>query len=78
MNNLELAEWLLKVRDALAEPDEVQRNSKLGAADRFLKGSSQRSLTFRRTRIGEGGSGISPGRFVQPKQVVAPRGQGID
>ena len=71
MNNLELTKWLLKVRDALAEQDEVKRNSMLRAADGFLKRSNQQSLTLRRIRIG--GSGKSPGRFVQPKQVVAPR-----
>ena len=74
MNNLELTKWLLKVRDALAEQDEVKRNSMLRAADGFLKRSNQQSLALRRIRIGEGGSGKSPGRFVQPKQVVAPRG----
>jgi hypothetical protein len=73
MNNLELTKWLVKVRDALAEQDELKRNGMLRAADRFLKGSNQQSLAFRRTRIGEGGRGKSPGQFVQPKQVVEPR-----
>jgi hypothetical protein len=36
MNHLELTKWLLKVRDALAEQDEVRRNRMLLAADRFL------------------------------------------
>jgi hypothetical protein len=65
MNNLDLTRWLLKVRDALAEQDEVKRNSMLRAADRFLKGSNRRSLAFRMTRSGEGGRGKSPGPFVQ-------------
>jgi hypothetical protein len=60
MNNLELTEWLLKVRDALAEQDEGKRSSMLQAADRFLKGNNQQSFAFRRTRIGEGGSGKKP------------------
>jgi hypothetical protein len=54
MNNLELT-WLLKVRDALAEQDEVRRSSMLRAADRFLKARNQRSFAFRRTRNGESG-----------------------
>jgi hypothetical protein len=40
MNNLQLTKWLLKVRDALAEQDQVKRNSMLRAADRFLRGQS--------------------------------------
>jgi hypothetical protein len=72
MNNLELTKWPLKVRDALAEPDAVQRNSMLRAADRFLKGSNQQSLVFRRARIGEGGR-KSRGQVVQLKQGVESR-----
>ena len=41
MKNLDLTRWLLKVRDALAEPDETTRNSMLRAADRFLKRNNQ-------------------------------------
>jgi hypothetical protein len=73
MNNLELTRWLRKVRDALAEQDEVRRNSMLRAADRFLKGSTQRSLALRRTRITEWGEGKDPGQFAQAKQVVERR-----
>lgn len=72
MNNPDLTRWLLKVRDALAEPDEVKRNSMLRAADRFLKGN-QPSRVFRRRRIGETGRGKNPGQIVQPKQVVELR-----
>lgn len=53
MNNLELTEWLLKVRDALAEQDEVRRNSMLRAAEKFLKASKQQSRAFPRAQIGE-------------------------
>jgi hypothetical protein len=41
MNNPELTKWLRRVRDALAESDEVRRNSMLRAAERFLKESNQ-------------------------------------
>jgi hypothetical protein len=41
MNNPELTKWLLKVRNALAESDEVRRNSMLRTAERFLKQSNQ-------------------------------------
>jgi hypothetical protein len=44
MKNLETTKWLRKVRDALAEEDEVRRSSMLRAADRFLKESNQQSL----------------------------------
>jgi hypothetical protein len=44
MKNLESTKWLRKVRDALAEEDEVRRSGMLRAADRFLKESSQQSL----------------------------------
>ena len=44
MKNLETTKWLRKVRDALAEEDEVRRSSMLRAADRFLKESNQLSL----------------------------------
>jgi hypothetical protein len=71
MKNLDLTKWLQIVRDALAEQDEVRRNSMLRSADRFLKGSNQQSFAIRRTRMG--GSGKSPGQFVQSKQVVAQR-----
>jgi hypothetical protein len=73
MKNLDLTNWLQIVWDALAEQNEVKRNSMLRAADRFLKGRNQQPLVFRRTRIGECGRGTSPGQFVQPKQVVEPR-----
>jgi hypothetical protein len=73
MNNPELTKWLLKVRDALAEQDEVRRNSMLRAADAFLKECNQRSLAFRRTRNGERGKGESPGQFVEPKQAIESR-----
>ena len=43
MNNPELTKWLQRVRDALAESDEVRRNSMLRAAERFLKESNQQS-----------------------------------
>jgi hypothetical protein len=60
MNNLELTKWLVKVRDALAEQDEIRRSSMLRAADRFLKRSTQRSLALR----GAGGMALdnSPSR----------------
>jgi hypothetical protein len=73
MNNLELTKWLLKVRDALAEQDEVRRNSMLRAADGFLKDSNQHSFAFRRTRNGEAGKGENPGQFVQPKKTIEPQ-----
>ena len=44
MKNLETTKCLRKVRDALAEEDEVRRSSMLRAADRFLKESNQQSL----------------------------------
>jgi hypothetical protein len=57
MNNLELTEWLLKVRDALAEQDEVRRNSMLRTAEKFLKARKQQSRAFHRAGIGvEGGT----------------------
>ena len=55
MNNLDLTRWLLKVRDALAEQDQVKRNSMLHAADRFLQEINQPSLILRRTRNRERG-----------------------
>jgi len=73
MKNLDLTKWLQIVRDALAEQDEGKRNTMLHAADRLLKGSNQLSSAFRRTQIGEGGSGKSPGQFIQSKQVDSPR-----
>ena len=72
MKNLDLTKWLQIVLDALAEQDEGKRNTLLHVADRLLKGSNQLSSAFRRTQIGEGGSGKSPGQFIQSKQVVAP------
>jgi hypothetical protein len=53
MKKLDLTKWLRIVWDALAEQDEVKRDSMLLAADRFLKASNQQPLVFRRTRIGE-------------------------
>jgi hypothetical protein len=41
MNNPELTKWLRRVRDALAESNEVRRNALLRAAERFLKESNQ-------------------------------------
>lgn len=55
MNSPDLTRWLLRVRDALAECDEIKRDSMLHAADRFLKRSNQQLLVFRRIRIGETG-----------------------
>ena len=64
MNNLDLTRWLLKVRNALAEQDEIKRNSMLRAADSFLKGKDQKREgsevaripqdTNRRTQKGKG------------------------
>jgi hypothetical protein len=71
MNSLDLTRWLLRVRDALAEHDEIKRDSMLRAADRFLKRSNQQALVFRSTRIGETG-GKNPGKLVQPKQGFEP------
>ena len=73
MKSLDLAKWLLKVRDALAEQDEIKRNRMLHAADRFLQEINQPSVILHRTRNRERGRGESPGQFVQPKQVDAPR-----
>jgi len=71
MNSPDLTRWLLRVRDALAEYDEIKRDSMLRAADRFLKRSNQQVLVFRRIRIGETGRGRkSP--LVQPKQGFEP------
>jgi hypothetical protein len=70
MNNLDLTRWLLKVRNALAEQDEIKRNSMLLAADRFLKRTNQQSLVFGRTRNRRDREGKKPGQLVQPKQVV--------
>ena len=72
MNSLDLTRWLLKVRDALAEHDEIKRDSMLRAADRFLKRSNQQALAFRRIRIGETGREKNPGHLVQPKQGIEP------
>ena len=55
MNSPDLTRWLLRVRDALAEYDEIKRDSMLRAADRFLKRSNQQLLVFHRIRIGETG-----------------------
>ena len=68
MNRLDLTRWLLKVRDALAEHDEIKRDSMLRAADKFLQRSNQQALEFRSTRIGETGRGKNPGKLVLPKQ----------
>ena len=73
MNDLELTKWLLKVRNALAEHDEVRRNSMLSAADRFVKEINQKARAFRRTRNDESGRGESRGQFATPKQVVESR-----
>ena len=73
MNNLELTEWLLKVRDALAEQDEVRRNSMLRAADKFLKPSKQQSRAFHRALIGECRRGNSSAQVVHPKQGFEPQ-----
>jgi hypothetical protein len=67
MNNLELTRWLGKVRDALAEPDEIRRNRMLRAAERFLKEGSKQSRAFGTTRNGERGRG-NPRQVVQPNQ----------
>ena len=72
MNSLDLTRWLLRVRDALAEHDEIKRDSMLRAADRFLKTEQSAALGFRRTRIGETGRGKNPGKLVQPKQGFEP------
>lgn len=72
MNSLDLTRWLLKVRDALAEHDEIKRDSMLRAADRFLKRSNQQALLFRRIRIGETGRGKNPAKLAQPKQGFEP------
>jgi hypothetical protein len=72
MNSLDLTRWLLKVRDALAEHDEIKRDSMLRAADRFLKRSNQQAVVFRSTRIGETGRGKNPGKLVPPKQGFEP------
>jgi hypothetical protein len=70
MTNLELTEWLLKVREALAEQDEVKRNSMLRAADRYRKGSYQQSRVFHKTRIGQYGRRKNSGQFVQSNQAA--------
>ena len=72
MNSPDLTRWLLRVRDALAEYDEIKRDSMLRAADRFLKRSNQQVLVFRRIRIGETGRGRKPGQLVQPNQGFEP------
>jgi hypothetical protein len=70
MTNPELTKWLLRVRDALAEQDEVKRNSMLRAADRYLKGSNQQSRVFHKTRIGKCGRRKNSGQFVQSNQAA--------
>ena len=70
MNNLDLTRWLLKVRNALAEQDEIKRNGMLLAADRFLKRTNQQSLVLGRTRNRREGKGKEPRQLVQPKHVV--------
>ncbi|MGA8311513.1 MAG: hypothetical protein WB755_15890, partial [Terriglobales bacterium] len=70
---LELTEWLLKVRDALAEQDEGRRNSMLRTADKFLKASKQQSRAFHRARFGECRRGNSPAQVVHPKQAFEPQ-----
>jgi hypothetical protein len=73
MNNLGLTRWLLKVRDALAEPDEAKRNSMLRAAHGFLKRNNQ-SLAPLWDRNGQvSRRRESPNQFVQPKRVVGSR-----
>ena len=72
MKNLDLTGWLLKVRDALAEPDETTRNSMLRAADRFLKRNNQ-SLAPGRTGMDKFQTRESPNLFVQPQQAFGSR-----
>ena len=68
MKNLDLTNWLQIVWDALAEQNEVKRNSMLRAAYSFLKGNDQKSLAFRRTRIGERRKGKGPGQ-IRPAEA---------
>ena len=75
MNNLDLTRWLLKVRNALAEQDEIKRNGMLLAADRFLKRTNQQSLVFGRTR--ETGRGKSPGNSSS-QSTWSKQAQGIN
>jgi hypothetical protein len=69
MNSPDLTRWLLRVRDALTEYDEIKRDSMLRAADRFLKRSNQQVLVIRRIRIGGRGR---KNPLVQPKQGFEP------
>ena len=69
MKNPDLTRWLLKVRDALAEPDETTRNSMLRAADRFLKRNNQ-SLTPGGTGMDKVQTRESRNQFVQPQRAV--------
>jgi hypothetical protein len=71
MNQLELTKWLLKVRDALAEQDEVRRNSMLRAAEKLLNEQKQsRALHRVHRRMSEGNS---PAQVVHPKQGFEPQ-----
>jgi hypothetical protein len=73
MKNLDLTRWLLKVRDALAEPDEAKRNSILRAADGFLKRNSQSPALLRDGNGQVSRRRESPNQFVQPQRVVGSR-----
>ncbi len=74
MKNLDLTRWLLKVRDALAEPDETKRNSMLRAADRFLK-RNHRLLAPGGTEINKFQTRESPNLFVQPQRAEGSRAE---
>jgi len=73
MNHLELTKWLLKVRDALAEQDEVRRNRMLLAADRFLNRGQAAAARILGDTNRERGRAGNARPFVQPKQGIEPR-----
>jgi hypothetical protein len=47
MQNTDLTKWLQMVWNALAEQDEVRRNSMLRSAEMFLTANNQKSYGFR-------------------------------
>jgi len=63
MKKPDLTRWLLKVRNALAEPDEARRNSMLRAAETFLRQEKSVAGVMR--------DGGSPGRSCATRKKAA-------
>ena len=77
MNHLELTKWLLKVRDALAEQDDVRRNRMLLAADRFLNREQAATARILDDTNRERGRAENARQFVLPNKGANPM-QGIN